>query len=165
MVNRANWVRRRWLDFRQGHTVYLVFAMTFLNFITIQYELLVTKQVETNPEVGSIITSIFPSVWIFAVIFVAAYLPLGMIIGYWHRKSQWKIEQEAAFRENVIGARMWLFMLELIEGNVSEEEKHQVRKMLRQIMKKNPTDKIDRLGNTVEEGTGPVEQQKEDAQK
>jgi hypothetical protein len=117
--------------------------MTFANFITIQYALLV----ERIPS----LESVFSSLWIFAIIFVAAYIPISIVVGHWHRKSQWKIEQEAAFNENVIGARMWLFMLELIEGNVSEEEKQQVRKMLRQIMKKNPVDKVDRLGNAVGE--------------
>ena len=43
------------------------------------------------------------------------------------------------FNENVIGARMWLFMIELIEGNVSDEEKKEVRNMLKQIIKKNPS--------------------------
>lgn len=156
MINRSNWVRRRWLDFRQGHTIYLIFLMTFANFITIQYALLIDRIPTLN--------SIFSNLWIFATIFVAAYIPLAIVIGNWHRKSQWKIEQEAAFRENVMGARMWLFMLELIEGNVTEEEKVLMRNMLRQIMKKSPDNKIDGLGSKVEESI-PVEQGKEDLQK
>jgi hypothetical protein len=106
--------------------------MTFANFVTIQYALLI----ERVPS----LESIFPSIWIFATIFVAAYMPLAIIIGYWHRKSQWKIEQEAIFNENVVQARLWLFMLELIEGNVSDEEKKEMRNMLRQIIKKDPVD-------------------------
>ena len=38
-----NWFRRRWLDFRQGHSIYLVFIITFANFITIQYKLVLEK--------------------------------------------------------------------------------------------------------------------------
>jgi len=50
------------------------------------------------------VNSIFNNKWTFAIIFVAAYDPPGMIIGYWHRKNQWKVEEEeeAMFRE------MWL---------------------------------------------------------
>jgi hypothetical protein len=149
LVNRGNWARRRWLDFRQGHAIYLAFLMTFANFITIQFALLVER--EDSP-----FRSIFTDIWIFAVIFIAAYVPVSIIVGYWHRKSQWKIEQEAAFRENVIGARMWLFMLELIEGKVTEKEKQEVRTMLKQIMKKDPVDKTDRLGSAAEEDSEPT---------
>jgi hypothetical protein len=116
--------------------------MTFLNFITIQYALLIDRVPALN--------LVFPSLWIFATIFIVAYMPLAIIIGYWHRKSQWKVEQEAMFNENVVQARMWLFMLELIEGKVTEEEKRQMHSMLKQIMKKHPTDKVDKLGNTME---------------
>jgi hypothetical protein len=127
--------------------------MTSATFITTQYVLLIER-------IPSLV-QVFPNIWVFAVVLFAVYMPLAIVVGYWHRKSQWKIEQDAAFRENVIGARMWLFMLELIEGNVSEEEKKQVRAMLNQIMKKNPTDKIDRLGNAMDDEVKPV-QQKED---
>jgi len=127
LTSRADWARRRWLDFRQGHSVYLIFVMTFANFITIQYALLVERLA---------LDSIFPNIWLFAILFVSGYVPAAIIIGYWHRKSQWRIEHEALFNENVIGARMWLFMIELIEGKVTEEEKAEVRKMLRQIIKK-----------------------------
>jgi hypothetical protein len=142
LVNRANWVRRRWLDFRQGHSVYLVFLMTFANFITIQFALLIDRIPALN--------LIFPNLWVFAVIFVSGYVPLSIAIGYWHRKSQWKIEQEAMFNENVVQAKMWLFMLELIDGNVTEEEKKQVRTMLRQIIKKDSAVLRDVKANVAE---------------
>lgn len=129
---RNSWVRRRWLDFRQGHTIYLVFAMTFLNFITIQYALLVDRV--------PVLNSVFPSLWIFAIIFISAYLPLAIVIGYWHRKTQWKVEQEAMFNENVVQARMWLFLIRLVQGKVSEKEQAEMQEMLEKIIKKPPKD-------------------------
>jgi len=125
---RNSWLRRRWLDFRQGHTIYLVFLMTFANFITIQYSLLIERVPTFN--------SMFPSVWIFAIIFVTGYLPLAIIIGYWHRKSQWKVEAEALFKENKIGATMWLFVINMIDGKVTQEEKEEMRAMLSNIIKR-----------------------------
>jgi hypothetical protein len=123
----SNWFRRRWLDFRNGHSIYLVFIMTFANFVTIQYSLLIDK----IPAINSIF-----SIWTSAIIFVAAYVPLGMIIGYWHRKSQWKVEQEAMFRENVVAARIWLFAIMLIEGKATEEEKRNMIDFLSTIISK-----------------------------
>lgn len=106
--------------------------MTFANFIIIQYALLIERIPTLN--------SVFGDLWIFATVFIAAYVPAAIGIGYWHRKSQMKIEQEVVFHENVIGARMWLFMLELIEGNVTEEEKKEMRDLLKKIVKKGPAE-------------------------
>jgi len=123
-----NWFRRRWLDFRQGHSIYLIFIMTFANFITIQYKLLLDKIPSVDVITGGNIIG-------FAVVFVALYVPIGILIGYWHRKSQWKIEAEALFKENKIGATMWLFVIDLIDGKVSDQEKKEMREMLLKITK------------------------------
>ncbi|HET7642948.1 MAG TPA: hypothetical protein VFK40_05530 [Nitrososphaeraceae archaeon] len=139
-----NWFRRRWLDFRQGHSIYLVFIMTFANFITIQYKLVL----QNVPVVDTITGG---SIFGFAIFFVALYVPLGILIGYWHRKSQWKVEAEALFKENRIGATMWLFVIDLIDGKISEEEKQEMREMLLKITKgKKFANDSDETGKTTE---------------
>ena len=40
---------------------------------------------------------LFGSIWLFAIVFVALYVPLAIIIGYRHRKTQWTVEQEDSF--------------------------------------------------------------------
>jgi phenylpyruvate tautomerase PptA (4-oxalocrotonate tautomerase family) len=40
------------------------------------------------------------------------------------------------FRENVVGARIWLFTIKLIEGKVSEEEKKNMIDFLSTIISK-----------------------------
>ena len=126
-IRSHNWARRRWLDFRNGHSIYLIFLMTFANFVTIQYQLLLQRV--------PAIHSLHINIWIFALIFVAMYLPLGMIIGYWHRKNQFSVEAEAMFNQNQIGATMYLFLIDLIDGKVTEEEKKHMRKYLLKIMR------------------------------
>jgi len=121
----SDWFRRRWLDFRNGHSIYLVFAMTFANFITIQYQLLIDRL--------PYLAGIFDSILIFAMVFILAYVPLSIVLGYWHRKSQWKVEQDALFRENKVGAIMWMYVIDLIEGNVSEEDKKLMKESLLKI--------------------------------
>ena len=37
------WLRRRWLDFRFGHSIYLIFALSFINFILIFHRLLIER--------------------------------------------------------------------------------------------------------------------------
>src|SRR5437870_2111271 len=122
-----NWFRRRWLDFRNGHSIYLIFLMTFANFVTIQYQLLLQRV--------PIFNELHINIWIFAIMFVAIYLPLGMIIGYWHRRNQFGVEAEALFNQNQIGATMNLFLIDLIDGKVTEEEKEHMRRYLLKIMR------------------------------
>src|SRR5918911_2538328 len=125
----SNWIKRRWLDFRNGHSIYLVFIMTFANFVTIQYKLLIDKVPAVH--------SIFDSIWVFAIVFVIIYVPLGMIIGFWHRKNQFSVEAEALFSQNQIGATINLFLIDLIDGKVTEDEKQRMRNYLLKIMKRN----------------------------
>lgn len=130
-AKRSNsWIRRRWLDFRQGHSIYLVFLMTFANFVTIQYALIIDRV--------PAFSSVFGSLWVFALAFVALYAPLAVAIGYWHRRSQWKVEQEAMFSENVVQARLYLFLFNLIEGKATEQERREMRDLLEGIIKKLP---------------------------
>jgi hypothetical protein len=63
-------------------------------------------------------------------VFILAYVPLSIFLGYWHRKSQWKVEQDALFRENKVGAIMWMYVIDLIEGNVSEDDKKLMKEAL-----------------------------------
>ena len=99
--------------------------MTFANFITIQYQLLIDRL--------PYLAGIFDSILIFAMVFILAYVPLSIVLGYWHRKSQWKVEQDALFRENKVGAIMWMYVIDLIEGKVSEEDKKLMRESLLKI--------------------------------
>lgn len=138
-----SWFRRRWLDFRQGHSIYLIFLMTFANFITIQYKLLLEKIPSIDIITGG-------NIIVFAVIFVALYVPLSIIIGYWHRKSQWKVEAEALFKENKIGATMWLFVIDLIDGKVTEQEKKEMRDMLLKITKGRKKTSDEKIDNDID---------------
>jgi hypothetical protein len=136
---RNYWMRRRWLDFRQGHTIYLVFAMTFLNFITIQYALLIDR-------IPALQSSVFGNQWMFAAIFIAVYIPLSIGIGYWHRKTQLKVEQEAIFLQNPVQARMWLFMIRLVQGKTTEDEQLEMKNLLERIIKKMPKEELRSAG-------------------
>lgn len=123
-----NFFRIRWLDFRQGHGIYLAFFIYFADSILIQYNLLIDRLPFLDPLLGANIIG-------FAIIFIALYVPLAIIIGYWHRKSQWTVEVEALFKENKVGAMMWLFVIDLVEGRLDEKEKKEMREMLLKITK------------------------------
>lgn len=67
-------VLRWWTYFRRGHGTYLVFLMSFANFIVIQYRLLV--------EYIPALKLFFTSLTAFAVTFFLVYVPLAIVIGW-----------------------------------------------------------------------------------
>ncbi len=56
-----NWARRRWFDFRNGHTIYLVFLLSFSNFVLIFHRLLVERV--------NFLNEIFLDLWFFIIMF------------------------------------------------------------------------------------------------
>ena len=119
------WIRRRWMDFRQGHSVYLIFAMAFANFILIFHRLLI-ERVE-------FLDQIFPNLWTFAIVFVLVYVPVAILIGRWHRRTQIKIETEQSLRNNPFMARNFRMIIDIIENKASKEEIESYRKLLKRI--------------------------------
>ena len=119
------WVRRRWYDFRQGHGMYLVFAMSFVNFILIFYRLLI-EQIDFLGE-------LFSNLWIFLVIFLALYIPTAVLIGNWHRKTQMRIEHEQSMKQSPLMAKNFRILLDLLEGKASTKEVEELRKFLKSI--------------------------------
>lgn len=120
-----SWIRRRWFDFRQGHSAYLIFALSFGNFILIFHRLLI-ERVEVLDE-------IFSNLWIFTIVFILAYVPIAVAIGAWHRRTQFKVEAEVAMRQNPLFAKWFRVLLDVQTGKASKEEIEAVRKVLKSI--------------------------------
>jgi hypothetical protein len=119
------WVRRRWYDFRQGHGMYLVFAMSFVNFVLIFYRLLI-EQID-------FLGDLFSNLWIFLVIFLALYIPTAVLIGNWHRKTQMRIEHEQSMKQSPLMAKNFRVLLDLLEGKASTKEVEELRRFLKSI--------------------------------
>jgi len=72
--NPKSFVLRLWSYFRRGHNTYLVFFISFANFVVIQYRLLV--------EYVPTLQVFFSSLLAFAVVFFMVYIPLAVVIGW-----------------------------------------------------------------------------------
>lgn len=123
-----SWLRKRWWEFRQGHSVYLIFALTFINFILISYRLLIERV--------SIFKEIVPELWIFSLLFISFYIPAATIIGFWHRKTQLRVETTLIQQQSPILAMMFRTLLDVQTGKASNEEIEDFRKMLENIERK-----------------------------
>lgn len=124
----SKWFRRRWFDFRLGHSVYLIFLLSFSNFILIFHRLLIERVEFLN--------DIFSELWMFIILFVGIYFPVSIAVGAWHRKTQIKIENEQSLLNNPFMARNFRMMIDIIEGKASKDEVQKFRKFLRDIEKK-----------------------------
>jgi hypothetical protein len=126
-------VRRRWLDFRNGHSVYLVFLLTLVNFILIVYNFAILK-------VPALST--FLNLPLFILIFFLVYVPLAIIIGYWHRRNQYTVENEALLQENWIFAWISKYQIRLIQGKTTSAEDEAVLKYLNSILTRTKKDDL-----------------------
>jgi uncharacterized protein YneF (UPF0154 family) len=72
----------------------------------------------------------------FAALFIVIYIPLATIIGYWHRRTQLRVETTLVNQQNPILARMMRTLLDVQTGKASQEEIDEFRKMLLSIEKK-----------------------------
>ena len=118
----SNWIKRRWYDFRNGHAMYLIYAITGANFILIFHRLLIERVPFLN--------DIFSHLWFFAIVFVLAYIPVAIAIGVWHRKNQLKIDSEQVFRRNPPFAIMFRIIIDIQTGKASKEEIEKAREFL-----------------------------------
>ena len=80
------------MEFRWGHSTYLVFILSITNFILITYNFLI----EGIP----LLKFIFPDVTLYLVLMPLVYVPLAILIGHYHRKSQIKIDSALSAQEN-----------------------------------------------------------------
>ena len=124
---KEGWIRRRWWEFRQGHSIYLIFALTFINFILISYRLLIEKV--------TFLGELIPELWIFAILFLVFYIPTAILIGAWHRKTQLRVEATIIAQANPVLAKMFRTLLDVQTGKADDEEIEKFRKMLEGIEK------------------------------
>lgn len=120
-----NWIKRRWFDFRNGHSLYLIFALTGANFILIFHRLLIERIPALN--------EIFGNLWFFALIFIIAYIPISVVVGVWHRKYQLKIDAEQSIKQNPVWAKFFRTLIDIQIGKASKAEIEEAREFLKSI--------------------------------
>jgi uncharacterized protein YneF (UPF0154 family) len=122
------WVRKRWWEFRAGHSVYLIFVLTFINFILIAYRLLIEKI--------PMLQDVIPNLSMFILLFLGFYIPTAIIIGFWHRKTQLKVETTLNMQQNPMFAKMIRTILDVQTGKASDKEIKEFREFLIKIENK-----------------------------
>ena len=138
MVVKNKYIKRRWLDFRNGHSIYLAFFLNLVNFILIVYNFAILK----IPFLSS-----FLSLPLFVVIFFLIYIPTAILIGYWHRRNQYAVETEAMTQENWIFAWISIYQIRLIKGKTMPAEDEAVLNYLNSILTRTKKDDLLKLAS------------------
>ena len=133
-------IKRRWLDFRNGHSIYLAFLLNLVNFILIVYNFAILKMP---------LVSTFLNLPLFVLVSFLIYVPIAILIGYWHRRNQYAVENEALLQENWIWAWIMQYEIRLIKGNTTPREDDVVLDYLTNILKR--TKKHDLLNLNIED--------------
>ena len=118
-------LRRRWTDFRMGHSLYLIFLLTFVNFVLIFHRLLI-ERVE-------VLNEIFSELWLFGIIFIVFYIPVAIFIGLWHRRTQLRVESDLTFRNYPLMAKSFRILVDLLQEKASKQEVENYRNMLKSV--------------------------------
>jgi hypothetical protein len=108
-------VWRMWRYFRQGHGVYLVFFISMLNFIVIQYRLLI--------EHVSLFRGFIPNLTLFAILFAVIYPAAAVLIGWKDmNKGSFPADSRINFDKNPRMRRMYE-MVESIDRRLEKLER------------------------------------------
>ncbi|MDH3657846.1 MAG: hypothetical protein OEM77_06890 [Nitrosopumilus sp.] len=86
------------------------------------------------------LNDIFSELWMFIILFVGIYIPVSIVVGAWHRKTQIKVENEQSLLNNPFMARNFRMMIDIIEGKASKDEVQKFREFLSKIEKKSDFD-------------------------
>jgi len=94
MLNVKRLIGRIWLYFRTGHGVYWLYLMSFAQWITVIYVLLISN---INP-----MKALFPTIYTFVAIFMLIYVPTSVLTGYLHfnRTGFFQAEMEVNIKKN-----------------------------------------------------------------
>lgn len=122
MVN-WNWLQRRFWDFRVGHSTYLAFALSMINFVVLNYNLLVAN-------VG-FLRDMFKHLWVFALCFSVTYIPIAITVGHtFYRKKQLPIDQTLSQKENP-----WVQDCALAFTLLAQDKKDEVERIMAKWLK------------------------------
>lgn len=125
MVLDASWMKRRWYEFRSGHSMYLSFALTFVNFLLIVYRLLIEQVPFLNV--------VFPTLWMFAVVLFIIYFPVAVVIGHWHRTLQLPTESNIGFMASPLFAKLYRIQIHIMQGTANKEEVEEMVNLLKKV--------------------------------
>lgn len=108
-----------------GHSIYLIFLMSFANFMLIFHRLLI-ERVEW-------LDNLFGDLWLFGILFVFLYVPVAIVVGAWHRRTQIKVDSDVHILQSPLNAKIFRIIIDMQTGKATPEEIKALRDMLKRV--------------------------------
>jgi len=124
---KMGWLRKRFLEFRTGHAVYLAFSVSLATFVIITHRLLIERIPFLSQAFGDLTT--------FTILFIIVYIPISILIGQWHFKYQYKVESTVLFMQNPGMLKAFRLILELQTGTADKNDVDAFKKLLKNLEK------------------------------
>lgn len=96
-----------------------------MNFVLLSYRFLIEPNIEN--------TGLFNNLTTFAIVFLIIYIPVSILIGYWHRKTQLKVDSDIKFTRNIIFAKTIKSLIDLKLQKSNKEEIDELENFLKKI--------------------------------
>lgn len=122
---KSNWIRRRWTEERFGTSNYFMYALTISNFILIIYRFLFEEE--------QILSGIISELWVFSLVLIIGYIPISILIGYWHRRTQLSTENLIKRLEDPLLAHVFRIILDTRLGKKDGKEIEKLKGLFDEI--------------------------------
>jgi hypothetical protein len=97
------WARRRWTDVRNGFSLYIGLTIGFVDFILL---------IRLN----------YPYLFPYTPLIAMGLVAIAGSVGYFHRVFQWGTDNNSAYEQAPLSAKITKVMLKSIQGTATKEE-------------------------------------------
>jgi len=130
MLRVGRGIRDVWIYFKAGHSGYLTFTLSIMNFITLQHRLLISYVPFLSQYLEKLST--------FVVVFFLTYIPLAVLVGYFDFRKGGMMRRPKLnpYVQDTIAAQILQTkgLLDYVNGN-TDEAIRQLEESLRHLRK------------------------------
>ena len=122
------WCGKRFFEFRIGSKMYIGFSIVLLNFVLV-FQRFFIDRIDAVHE-------IIANIAIFTVLFFIIYLPITLVVGNWHYKNQYRVDNSMEFFKESGLLKCYKLLFDLKTNSADPKEIESFKKMLYEFEKK-----------------------------
>ena len=121
-LNILEWCGKRFFEFRVGNKMYIGFSIALLNFVLIFQRFFIDMTDSVHEVISNIV--------IFAILFFIIYLPIALVVGKWHYKNQYRVDNSLEFFKDSGLLKCYKLLFDLKTNSANPKEIESFKKLL-----------------------------------